>query len=60
MGYPVGYYNMGTTPAKVEYAKKMKAKRMMKMDKKMSGYHDMNGYQMRGDKHHGPEGYWGI
>ncbi len=51
--YPKGYYEMGMNE---DDYKKM----MMKRKKKMEDYHDMDGYKMKGKKHMGPEGYWGI
>lgn len=53
MGYPEGYHSMGMDDD--NYKKTMKKKA-----KKMKGYHDMNGYKMKGNTHMGPEGYWGI
>ena len=53
LGYPSGYYEMGMDE---DDYKKM----MMKRKKKMEDYHDMDGYKMKGKKHMGPEGYWGI
>ena len=52
LGVPIGYYKMGMDED--DY------KKMMKKGKNMKDYHEMNGYQMKGKKHHGPEGYWGI
>ena len=49
MGYPAGYYEMG-----------MSEEDYKKMMKKKGEYHDMDGYKMKGKKHTGPEGYWGI
>lgn len=53
LAYPAGYYKMGMSED--DYTKIMKNK-----PKKVNEYHDMNGCKMKGAKHQGPEGYWGI
>ena len=55
----------------MEYKKKMKydddengmcpnPKGYGSMGMKMKGYHSMNGYMMKGEKHYGPAGWWGL
>ncbi len=58
IGYPAGYYRIGMKWDSNGMTDDSSNK--MKMKKKMKGYHDMNGYKMKGEKHYGPAGWWGI